>query len=463
MGANKESLWTRISFIGISKEQEFSHKEVVLLNKIVFLSTMLMVTLIPTEVIMNGWGLVPFEVGMSLICFVALYLNHLKKYTFAKFYFYFVATAVILTMGTLIGAGSGNELFLVPTFIFGAIMFDKPKIYISLAVIAFAAFCTLPILQENIKPSIELGMEFKNTFKYVMYTVSFTILFFAVYYFKNINIRFQHLLHAKNELIEEKNKEIVDSINYAERIQDAYLPPKELLKFYFPNSFLFFRPKDIVSGDFYWFYSPDYTHGEEPETVFVIAADCTGHGVPGAIMSVICCNAINEAIISKGEHDPGKILDLVRDQIVKILKTNKGDSRKDGMDVSLCKIKVKTNEVAFAGANNPLWILKKDAEDIEVISADKQPVGYYEAQTNFTTKTIKLNLGDRLFMFSDGFQDQFGGVKGKKFKAANLKKIILENSKTKMEDLFEKSEMAFENWKGDLEQVDDVVLIGIEL
>jgi serine phosphatase RsbU (regulator of sigma subunit) len=460
---NFRSFWNKVSFIGISRELEFSHKEVVLLNKIVFLSAILMVALIPLEVIMNGWGLVPFEIGMSLMSGLALYFNYLKKYTLAKFYFYFVASGVIVTMGLLIGAGSGNELFLIPTFIFGAIMFDNPKIYIGLAAISFLLFCFLPVAQAHITPAIELGMEFKAPFKYVMYSVSFTILFFAIYYFKNINARFQHLLHSKNELIEEKNKEIVDSINYAERIQHAYLPPKELIHHYFNESFLFFKPKDIVSGDFYWFFSPEGVKGQKAETVYIIAADCTGHGVPGAIMSVICCNAINETIINKKVTDPGKILDDVRAQLIKILKTDEGASRKDGMDAVICKLDLNSKRLEFAGANNPLWILKKGSNEIEVVKADKQPVGFYEGQKPFTTVKLELNTGDRLFMFSDGYQDQFGGEKGKKFKAANLKVLLQDHKDSKMSLVHDEVSNTFNTWKGDLEQVDDVVLIGFEL
>jgi serine phosphatase RsbU (regulator of sigma subunit) len=288
------------------------------------------------------------------------------------------------------------------------------------------------------------------------------LVFFQIYYFKDINVRFQSLLESKNDLIAEKNKEIVDSINYAKRIQDAYLPSQEVLSETFPYSFLFFEPKDIVSGDFYWFYTPKEENSIS-DFSFVIAADCTGHGVPGAIMSVICCNALNDVVVKGKEYDTGKILDKVRENVVSILKTKGEDSRKDGMDVALLKINRKTRDIQYSGAHNPLWILRNDAKEIEIIKANKQPLVSFENAKPFTSHVISLNEDDKLYIFSDGFQDQFGGEKGKKFKAVNIKNIILSHrNKTMNEQQIELRE-AFHSWKGDLEQVDDVVMIGLKL
>ena len=282
----------------------------------------------------------------------------------------------------------------------------------------------------------------------------------CVYYFKSINARFESLLSKKNDEINEKNKEIVDSINYAQRIQNAYLPRVELLNHYFPESFLLFIPKDIVSGDFYWFYNRKISDKNE---IFIVAADCTGHGVPGAIMSVICANALNDAVINQNLHDTAEIFDAVRKHIIQILKSNGQAQTKDGMDAVICKVNPETKIVQYSGAQNPLWILRKDADNIEIIKGDKQPLGAYENAHPFTSHKVQLKKGDQLYFFSDGYQDQFGGEKGKKFKAANLKKLILSVRDLAMQEQKKVLLNHFNSWKGDLEQVDDVCVIGIRV
>lgn len=443
-------------------DQEFSHREVILLNKLVFVGCILFIPLIPYDISMNGGKLLPAQLMMFFLCMSTLYFSYKKWYTFAKLYFFIVVVGFITVLGLGIGSGTGNELTLYAVLIAPAMLFKDFRLIIVLCLITVTMIVALPFLQDIVPPFIDIPLEIRSNFFVIFQVIVSVIIFFQIYYFKNINFRFQDLLKGKNEEIAEKNKEIVDSINYAQRIQDAYLPPKNVLSATFPESFLFFEPKDIVSGDFYWFYTPkaDDLH---QDISFVIAADCTGHGVPGAIMSVICCNALNEVIVNGKEYDTGKILDKVRNQIVSILRTKGTDSRKDGMDVALIKVNRTTKEVQFSGAHNPLWILKKHGTDIEQIKADKQPVGAFENAQPFTSHIIQLAAGDTLYMFSDGYQDQFGGDKGKKFKAANLKQLILDNKNQNMEQQHQVLKTAFHDWKGDLEQVDDVVLIGLKL
>lgn len=287
-------------------------------------------------------------------------------------------------------------------------------------------------------------------------------------------------ISEQKDIIEEKNKEIVDSINYAQRIQSAYLPPEETFHKIFKNGFVYFQPKDLVSGDFYWFYGQNNEKGEKE--VFVAAADCTGHGVPGALMSVICCNAMNETVITRQIQDTGKILDTTRDIVKKSLKSSDNSQYKDGMDISLCKINLVTRKVEFSGANNPLWIITS-AKEIQgatprryddhpnilwEVKGDKQPIGLYEHEKPFTTHHLSLSEGDKIYMFSDGYQDQFGGEDisdskkgGKKFKSANFKKLLVSLFEHPMGQQKEELHNTFVQWKGDLEQIDDVCVIGI--
>ncbi|MCB0408778.1 MAG: tetratricopeptide repeat protein [Flavobacteriales bacterium] len=256
--------------------------------------------------------------------------------------------------------------------------------------------------------------------------------------------------HAHNELAE-KNQEILDSINYAKRIQNAILPPQKVVKEYLQESFILYKPKDIVAGDFYWL-----EHKEDK--VMFAACDCTGHGVPGAMVSVVCNNGLNRSVREYNLTDPGKILDKTREIVIQEFEKSE-EEVKDGMDIALCTLQ--GNTLHYAGANNPLWIIRNNSEEIEEIKADKQPIGKYAEPTPYTTHKIELQKGDTIYIFSDGYADQFGGEKGKKFKAANFKKLLLSIQNESIEQQRELINQAFEDWKGDLEQLDDVCVIGV--
>jgi serine phosphatase RsbU (regulator of sigma subunit) len=251
--------------------------------------------------------------------------------------------------------------------------------------------------------------------------------------------------------LEEKNQEIIDSINYAKRIQTAILPPDKIVKRYLPNSFILYKPKDIVAGDFYWL------EGRE-NGVFFAAADCTGHGVPGAMVSVICNNGLNRSVREFGLTDPGEILDKTREIVVKEFEKSE-EEVKDGMDIALCTLQGKT--LKYAGAHNPLWIVSNG--ELTEIKANKQPVGKFEPATHYDTHSIELKSGDTVYIFSDGYADQFGGDKGKKFKAKQLKDLILSIQDLSMDDQKQRLDESFENWRGKLEQLDDVCFIGVKV
>ncbi len=266
------------------------------------------------------------------------------------------------------------------------------------------------------------------------------------------------IIAVQKATVEEKNKEITDSINYAKRIQEAILPPSHLVEKYLPESFILYKPKDIVAGDFYWF---DYS----AEDILISAADCTGHGVPGAMVSVVCSNALNRAVKEFGLRKPNQILDKVRSLVIETFEKSEKDV-KDGMDAALVRI---TNtgsdkkEVQFSGAHNPLWIVRKDSKEIIELKADNQPIGKFIDAKPFTNFSHPLSTGDSLYIFTDGFADQFGGDKGKKFKTSNLQKLIISISEKPMRDQKIILEKTFEEWRGNLEQLDDVCVIGIRV
>jgi serine phosphatase RsbU (regulator of sigma subunit) len=254
--------------------------------------------------------------------------------------------------------------------------------------------------------------------------------------------------------------EITESFRYAKRIQTAILPPDDLIKKIFPQSFVLFKPKDIVSGDFYWM---EITAGK----ILIAAVDCTGHGVPGAMVSVVGHNCLNRAVREFGLTQPAEILnkltELVEDTFLHkdFQNGNIEDEVKDGMDISICSIDLKSKTMEWAGANNPLWYLRNNV--MNEIVANKQPVGRFDYRKPFSNHMIKLQEGDIVYLFTDGFADQFGGPFGKKFKYKQLKDLLISLSLEKMVFQKESLENTFIKWKGNLEQIDDVCIIGVRI
>jgi serine phosphatase RsbU (regulator of sigma subunit)/tetratricopeptide (TPR) repeat protein len=256
--------------------------------------------------------------------------------------------------------------------------------------------------------------------------------------------------------LEEKNTEIMDSINYAKRIQSAILPTSKVVKEYLQESFILYKPKDIVAGDFYWL---EHKEGK----VLFAAADCTGHGVPGAMVSVICNNGLNRSVREHGLSDPGKILDKTREIVISEFEKSE-DEVKDGMDIALCSLTLRESQgplLEYAGAHNPLWIIR-DGEVLET-KANKQPIGQFDKQTPYTTHSFELQKGDSIYIFSDGYVDQFGGEKGKKFKSKGFRNLLLSIQDKSMEEQRTLIDKAFEAWRGSLEQIDDVCVIGVRV
>jgi len=266
---------------------------------------------------------------------------------------------------------------------------------------------------------------------------------------------------AEEEIARQKEK-IMDSIYYAKKIQTAVLPPDEFLSKLLPEYFIMFRPKDIVSGDFYWATQKD-------NKILIAAADCTGHGVPGGFMSMLGMTFLNEISgkLTSNELNAGNILTSLRDSVKSSLRqTGKEGEAKDGMDIALCIIDLDTNEVQFAGANNPLYIVRQTDGEPEVVNikADDMPIGiFYDEKEAFTNNTLQLEKGDTCYIFSDGYADQFGGKRGRKFMLNRFKKMLTAKSALPMNEQKDYIEDKFDQWKGNNRQIDDVLVIGIRI
>ncbi len=267
------------------------------------------------------------------------------------------------------------------------------------------------------------------------------------------NRLYQSTIEIQNQkaIIEERNKEITESIEYAKRIQYALLTPTRIVKEYLKESFILYKPKDIIAGDFYWI--------EHIGTkILFAAADCTGHGIPGAMVSVVCHNALHRSISEYGLDQPAKILDKTRSYVLEEFAHAEEDV-KDGMDIALCTLH--GNHLAYAGANNPLWIISNG--ELTEIKADRQPIGRFENAHPFTEHAFELKKGDTVYIFSDGYMDQFGGPDGKKFKKEPFRKLLLSIQQHPMSQQREIIDQVFEEWKGNLEQIDDVCVIGVRI
>ena len=318
----------------------------------------------------------------------------------------------------------------------------------------------------------EIQSQKKLTTGAVIALIILSGLILIVYNSYNQKRKANDIISKQKELVERKNKEILDSINYAKYIQNALLPSEKVISDLHVDCFILFNPKDIVSGDFYWIHNHLSTKSTENE-VYIAVVDCTGHGVPGALVSVVGSNGLNRCVKEFGIHDTGKILDKLSELVEETFEKSENEL-KDGMDISLLKITSDTSvsadtnsvHVQWSGANNPLWLLRKNENavtELVEVKADKQPVGKYDDRKNFTTNYLTLQKGDRLFLFTDGYADQFGGLKGKKFKYRQLKDLLISTADLELNDQKQALDKAFRDWIGNLEQVDDVCIIGIKL
>jgi len=311
---------------------------------------------------------------------------------------------------------------------------------------------------ENEKALSDEKLEQEKRFKIYLIAFCLMVAIFAVFLYRNIlqKKKANAALSEAYKQIEVKNKDITDSINYSKRIQEAMLPSAKLKYKLFKDIFILYKPKDIVSGDFYW-----YT--EKNGKRFIAACDCTGHGVPGALMSMIGNNILNQIVSEKGITEPNEILSQLNYEIKKSLKQNQKSETKDGMDIALVCLKP-NNEIEFSGAQRPLWIIRNTGV-FEEIKATKFSIGgiHNEDEKLFDKHCIQLQENDSIYLFTDGFADQFGGKEGKKFMSKRLKEILVANYSLSMKEQEHSLERNLNEWKGNIEQVDDVLVIGVKI
>jgi serine phosphatase RsbU (regulator of sigma subunit)/HAMP domain-containing protein len=263
-------------------------------------------------------------------------------------------------------------------------------------------------------------------------------------------------IERQREKLEDLYKDVTDSILYAKRLQYSILPPLEKIKAVTPNSFVYFKPKDIVSGDFYWFEKIN-------NKSLYAAVDCTGHGVPGAFMSLVGSNGLNSAVKEHKITKPSEILDYLNTYVSESLNKGTEDSKiRDGMDMTVCSIDYQNMVLEYAGANNPLYLIRDN--EISIIKADKFAIASFKPGTkSYTNHTLDIKKGDVIYVFSDGYADQFGGARGKKFMYKNFRKLLFEIHQLPIENQKSILHTKLSAWQGDVEQVDDILVIGVKI
>lgn len=284
---------------------------------------------------------------------------------------------------------------------------------------------------------------------FILLAIIFGIIYYSYIQKKKMTVS---LKKQKNK-IAFQNKEITDSIKYAKKIQTSVLPDEKILNNFITDYFIFFKPKDIVSGDFYWM-------NDKKDKLILSVADCTGHGVPGAFMSMLAISSLNQIVNEYGITSTSEILNRLRVNIIQALK-QKGEDNEidDGLDISICSINKNDYSFEFAGANSSIYLIKSN--NFVEFKGDKMPIGYYLNMKDFSSKSLQLSKGDKIYLFSDGYIDQFGGAEGKKYKSGAFRKLITEIKNYPMEEQKKVISKTFYEWKGNYDQIDDVLIMGI--
>ncbi len=451
------NLWQKISNIGLAKQMEPDEiRSLHLVNRTILIGTIVSFGVTPLIYLQGNWiGVISQLVtGFLLIAGFLFSLNH--RYNAAMVYILIVFMCN-LTLASLLTHEILVEFFLIPLSVAAPAILKSNRIAIIMFLACLGNYLLIETINEH--KHVEKLVQIEPFLIDITYVIDgvliFAITFLMFIVLRQTNAAYGRRIVAQKEHIEEQNHEIRQSINYARRIQKAILPPDSLFRTHLPQSFVLYKPKDIVAGDFYFLE----VAGEE---VIFAACDCTGHGVPGAMVSVICNNALRRSVREYGLREPAAILDQTR--LLVISEFDKSvEQVQDGMDISLCVYRAKTRELKWAGANNPLWILRKGAAEMEMIKPDKQPIAHYDNIKPFNGHTTILNPGDTFYIFSDGYQDQFGGPNRKKFRPARLKDNLIAMAQKSMTEQQILLNTDFEKWKGELEQVDDVCVIGIRV
>ena len=442
----------KITYTGVEHAKNKHDKKCILMiNRMSMVLVFTMITFTGLAAVLKDNYILYFSVPYIFAFSLAPYFNYIGWYIFSKYFFSFAPILFVFLLCLFNGINMGDRFFFFSTALIPIILFRKKWLIYSIFYLSVIAFFFASWYQGTHKSISHLPEEIAIQYYYFTIISVFSLLFYVLTNFKQGADEYEKEIEFKNETISHKNKEILDSINYAKRIQDTLLANADFLKENIPNHFVYFNPKDIVSGDYYW-------AAKKGDKFYLAVCDSTGHGVPGAFMSLLNIGFLTEAINEKEIEKPNEAFNFVRERLINTISKV---GQKDGFDGILICIDQKTNQISYAAANNrPILVQAGIAIEL---AYDRMPVGMGERKDDFKLFTIDPKPGDILYLFTDGFADQFGGPKGKKFMNKTLKDLILVNSTLKIEEQHHVIKDSFEKWRGNLEQVDDVCIVGIKL
>ncbi len=450
-------LWLEVVQTGLKPElQPTDAQKIRLLNGISFVGSLVFGLYLPVFLVLQ----IKFSVAATffgcLVCLFPIYLNHIGKYVLARFFFCIAISIYLAVIGILFGKEVGMEHSLFALGVTPLIFFKQKRAAFGLILFTIFLFALVELSFYHVTPLFTHPVF--DYFYVANILITFLLLFVTVNGFK-----FEH--ENYEEVIERKNANITDSLRYAQRIQKAILGNEEEILCNFKEGFIFFQPKDIVSGDFFWFSQVYFNAEQKSSRRILIAADCTGHGVPGAFMTVMGNALLDEIVNEKCITDPHLILAELDKKVVATLQ-KQNFSQNDGMDMVILAIEEKDDNTKFvhwAGAKNPLYYIKN--QQINEIKGDKFPIGGNTLKHTkvFQTHTLALNEGDIFYLFSDGFQDQFGGKDNKKYMVKRFRQFLFGISSLPLSEQRERLAQEFADWKGRREQTDDVLVMGVRV
>lgn len=402
-----------------------------------------------------GLKILNVSVLVVLTAIVLIYPRFGYRILLANLYFIFASsTALYTTYTTSGGIYSPDNFFGIVIIIFIFMVTNRISGYIwsVLSVIMVLGF-----YYADMKGLADFrAAESKLDANYFLFSNIFSLIFATVLIILHENSKDNYLneINKAKSIIEQRNTEITESLHYARQIQQAMLPPQEEIFSALPNSFILFKPKDIVSGDFYFFHNNE-------DAILLAAADCTGHGIPGGFMTMLCSEKLNEAV--SYTDNVSEILRQVNQHVrISLRQTGDAVSSRDGMDIAFCAVDMENSLVRFAGANRPLWLIRHKAAELQEIRPTKAAIGGHTADDqDFSLNEIRLGPGDTFYIFSDGYADTFSGETGKKLKTKRFKELLMGIRDKPMNEQQLFLDEFIENWKAGAEQTDDILVIGV--
>ena len=463
-------LWNIVSEIGVNRRMSSQlYRSIVLTNRMTGIAFLTILLYIPVALLFVPTLFLVIILTMALAVLLTFYFNHIKRYNLSRHYLLMLLLAIVGFVSLVLGIKLGANYCLIPLSILPLILFNSRQmafLYGGFIICIFLVIDLFPVSTPLYSISDNGNLKF-------LYQLNIATIL-TLYIVFNFQLRFSadkkiSRLIKLNERSEEKNKKIEQSLKYASAIQFNFLPPTKKIREKLPESFVFYRPKDIVSGDFYWME-------QVGNKLIVSAVDCTGHGVPGALVSFLGHQALNACVFDYRLDDAGLILDKMTSIIQSRLRKEDNEML-GGMDMSICVLDLSRNKLQFAGANNNLYFLRKKDHtfpegvlqlegwdyNFYEIKADRCPIGELIENHSFTTHEISLVQGDTFYIFSDGYADQFGGKDNRKFMSNSFKNLLLTIQDQDMEIQQSILKHVHEDWKGEEEQVDDICVIGIRI